>query len=411
VCQAAGITNAQVLAGCELDVGATGNKQFAAADARVQRFISPAVGWTELSGGPEAPIAAFAPSLASNAGKVLAAYRSSDESALVLASFTPSTGAASTGTRTTVLSGWSNLSNPILLPAPGGGEQLLFSGIDSSAPGQPAGTYLLALPTNGTVPAPTQIDSDESLGEGALLASDGTTPLWTTDSDGSGLDVGVREGSSDPPVDHDLGAFAPAGSAPAGATLARDTTGRLWLAWYADTLKASTSFIFLLQLDPETGAPLPGATAIQVPQSNGSLGGAQIAMACNAICHVVYTPGGAASSRLTRLVSWAPGQAAPVTVATARAGGAVYFPAAAAAPDGRLWIAYADALSTGVYETFAKLGDDNGAGGTPTTIPAPQRAATPAFGTAIVVPAGLLLGQSWSTKQSSAIWSTVVPQP
>jgi len=122
---------------------------------------------------------------------------------------------------------------------------------------------------------------------------------------------------------------------------------------------AVEQLLFLIQLDPATGAPLPGATAEKVPESDDSFNAAQIVLGCNATCHVVYTP---ATSRnpLGSLVSWAPGQAAPITVAKAGSGGGVYLPEAAATPGGRLWIAYADTLRVGAYETVAKLGGTKG---------------------------------------------------
>jgi hypothetical protein len=409
-CRAAGITNTQLFDACVLDVGATGQKRFAAADAKVQSFVGPGVGWTKLSGAPENAFAAFAPSLAFSAGKVLAAYANVTDTGIEVASFAPTPGTPTSGTRTTALSSWQLLSSPILLPAAGGGQQLMFSGVDSGAAGQPSGTYLIARQADGSFAAPTAIDPDGPLASGALLASDGKTPLWATDAPVLSSGPGVEDGATNPPTDNDLSSFSPPGSTADGATLARDSSGRLWIAWYANTLSQSSSFILLLQLDPETGAPLPGARAQQVPQSNTSLNQAQIVLGCNTICHVVYTPQSAAKT-LATLVSWAPGQTAPITVANASPGGAVDFPVAAAAPDGRLWIAYTNAPHINNYETVAKLGDDNGGGGTPTTIPAPPKAGTPAFGAALVVPAGLVVAQNWYTKKSAAIWATVVPQP
>jgi von Willebrand factor type D domain len=409
-CRAAGITNPQVLSGCVLDVGATGKKRLAAADATVQKFVGPGNGWIKLSGAPENALAAFAPSLAFSVGKVLAAYRNANESGLEVASFAPTAGTPTAGTRTAALSGWSNLSTPILLPAADGGEQMMFSGIDSSFPGQPSGAYLLARQPAGTFAGLNQIDSGGTLAGGAVLASDGKTPLWATESLGLGGGPSVEDGAANPPTDHDFSSFSPPGSSSQAATLAHDSSGRLWLAWYANTLTQSSSFIFLIQLDPATGAPLPGATAEKVPESDDSFNAAQIVLGCNATCHVVYTPA-TSGNPLGSLVSWAPGQAPPITVAKAGSGGGVYLPEAAATPGGRLWIAYADTLRVGDYETVAKLGDDNGAGGTQTTISAPPHAGTPAFGTALVVPAGLVVAENWYTKKSAAIWATVVPQP
>jgi len=173
---------------------------------------------------------------------------------------------------------------------------------------------------------------------GVVLAHDGRTLLWST----NGL-LGVENSATSPPTEENL--TYPNGvtlEITTDATLATDSTGRLWLAWDGDSGDGSSSGIYLLQLDPETGASLPTATPQLAPDSTSASDDGTLALACNTICHVVYAPGGST----TQLVSWAPGQATPVTVVDDTAAHAyVIGLTAAAASDGQLWVVYEAAIA------------------------------------------------------------------
>ena len=228
---------------------------------------------------------------------------------------------------------------------------------------------------DGSFAAPASVASTVGAADagGVVLAHDGRTLLWST----NGL-LGVENSATSPPTEENL--TYPNGvtlEITTDATLATDSTGRLWLAWDGDSGDGSSSGIYLLQLDPETGASLPTATPQLAPDSTSASDDGTLALACNTICHVVYAPGGST----TQLVSWAPGQATPVTVVDDTAAHAyVIGLTAAAASDGQLWVVYEGAIASHTTAQTAsavadvqinsKLEDDNGAGGTATVSPA-----------------------------------------
>ncbi|HEX4011613.1 MAG TPA: VWD domain-containing protein [Solirubrobacteraceae bacterium] len=420
LCRAAGITKTQLLDACALDVGATGRRGFATGDARVVRALgATAPGWIRLSSAASTP-APFPPALAEQSGSVLAAYAAGESKAIEVARFSATPGAPGPVSRTDPIAGWTNLDGVFLTPGAGGGEQLLVSGQHSNAVGDPLnGLDALAQQPGGSFGAPAPVASTGAAGDAGsvVLAHDGRTLLWST----NGL-LGVENGSTNPPTDENL-------TYPNGVTLefttdaklATDSTGRLWLAWDGQSSAGGARGIYLLQLDPETGASLPTATPQLAPDSSGVTNAAALALACNSICHVVYTPGGSA----TRLVSWAPGQAAPVTVVDDTAAHAyVIGLAAAAAADGHLWVVYETAIghpATGnTPPTVAdaqintKLGDDNGAGATATVSPAAVAGAFAYDGTALATADGVVIAADWltsTTTPTGGVWATVVRTP
>jgi hypothetical protein len=239
-----------------------------------------------------------------------------------------------------------------------------------------------------------------------VLASGGRTLVWT-----AGLFLNVWNDSAYPPISESP--KYPAGvlfESASNATLAYDRSGRLWLAWYGLPVSPAATGVFLEQLNPATGAPESGATPQRAPDSTNEVNAQTIRLACNAICHVIYQPGSARNE----LVSWAPGQAAPVTVidiTTQHAFMSVL--GAAAAPDGRLWIAYlyADSASE---QIIARLGDDNGVGGTATILSPPTAESLIYGGTLLDTPKGLVLAVNFAPSvkdTTNAVWGTVLPQP
>ncbi len=424
LCHAAGITKTQLLDACILDVGATGHGAFATGDARVQRaLVGPtAPGWVQLSAQASSIPAIFAPALADQAGTVLAAYGADSNHGIEVARFSATPGAPGTVSRTDPIAGWTSVDGAFLEPASGGGEQLLVSGEHSPTLGDPL-TGLATLPQqpDGSFGPPTPVASLETSADAGsvALASGSRTLLWST----NGL-IGVDNGATNPPVSENL--TYPNGVTlefTTDATLATDSTGRLWLAWYGSSGSGSGSShgIYLLQLDPATGASLPTATPQLAPESSNAPADETIALACNSICHVVYTPGGST----TELVSWAPGQAAPITVVQGTtAHTEVIGLAAAAASDGQLWVVYETAgASTTPTQTTptianvqidAELGDSNGAGGTATVLPAAVAGAIAYNGRALATTDGLVIAADWLTSTTPAtggVWATVVSAP
>jgi hypothetical protein len=134
-----------------------------------------------------------------------------------------------------------------------------------------------------------------------------------------------------------------------------------------------------------------------------------LTLACNSICHIVYPPNG---SR-TELVSWSPGQAAPVTVLQIGAHAFASLIGAAAAPDGRIWVVYAYADSA-TEQVDARLGDDNGAGGTTTSLLPPPGQTLAYDGSVLDTARGLVVAANFAKSAkvaTSTLWGTVLPQP
>jgi hypothetical protein len=410
-CQAAGITGAKLLDACILDVAATGDAGFAAGDANLQRAVANAPGWSKLSNGSSPSLAA--PTLGEAGGNVLAAYNEDNDTGVGVASFPAVSGAPSKVAHTTPISGWSDLSSPLLVTAVTGSAQLLISGTHSGIVGdslngldtlqeQPDGSFAAPVAI-----APMALEAGAASANGAVLASDDHTLIWSTD-----LFLGVWNNSAYPPVSQDI--TYPGGALLEGttnSTLAYDTSGRLWLVWYALALGNGTpAGLYIEQLNPATGATAADAVPQLAPDSSNVVDAAKLTLACNAVCHIVYPPNGSK----TELVSWAPGQAAPVTVFQAPAHAFTSLIGATAAPDGRIWLAYLyDDSAT--EQIVARIGDDNGAGGTATILSPPTASSVAFDGSVLDTSRGLVLAANFAASAKdptdSALWATVLPQP
>jgi hypothetical protein len=110
----------------------------------------------------------------------------------------------------------------------------------------------------------------------------------------------------------------------------------------------------------------------------------------------------------TKLLTWAPGEAAPTTVFTGNGNDLPTAPLAAYAADGRLWVTWVRADGAKMY---AKLGDSRGAGGAALLLPTPYRASTPNETAVTTLGERLVLITNWSNDAKSgvlALWGTVV---
>jgi hypothetical protein len=118
----------------------------------------------------------------------------------------------------------------------------------------------------------------------------------------------------------------------------------------------------MLQIDPATGGPAAGAAPVRAP-SSASLYVDEFAMACTTTCRVFYLQADPPDGSIARLESWAPGEAAP-TVAVG--GDRPPIPQSATVnPDGRIWLVW---RVSGQDKVYVKLGNHEGAGGTPVSL-------------------------------------------
>ncbi len=404
-CAAAGVNDPAVLGDCILDVGATGDPGFATGAAGLQAAtgglpasaggVSP-IGWTQLSLRPDNDpllIASLAPAGAS----IVAAYARDSDGSIETASFTPTPAGVGAVRRSTPFTGWLSIGDPLLFPAPGGGLQMIFSGINNSA--ALSGTIIAERHPDGTFgPADnTSSGPEANLARGAVLASDGMTPVWTNTY---GPFLKLERGATHP-VETDLSSLV-AGDAEV-PTLAHDQSGRLWMAWYEIANNPAKSGLYLLELDPSGDGVAPGATPQLAPDSQtiDNLT-AQPALACAAVCRLVYQD----TNTNTKLESWTPGRVGPTVIASDSKG--FSDPTAAYTTDGRLWITWAEPHSAVL---LAKLGDATGAGGSPIRTLTPSGYSTALNTAATIRGAQLVLVTNWQTDHgtpATAVFATVI---
>jgi von Willebrand factor type D domain len=403
-CAKAGVRDPAVLGGCVLDVGATGHAGFAAGAARLQGLtggppgsaggISP-VAWTKLSSQPDDDqllIASLAP-----AGTNMVAAYARGARAIETATFTPTAGGVGAVTRTTPFTGALSVGDPLLFPAPGGEVQMIFSAISNTATLN--GTLIAQRQPNGLFAAPQNTNSgaDAHLARGAVLASDGVTPVWTNTY---GPFMKLERGASSP-HETDLSSLV-AGDAYV-PTLAHDHSGRLWMAWYEIANNPARSGLYLIQLDPSGGGVAPGTRPQLAPDSQTiDNNTAQPALACATVCRLVYQD----TSTPTQLDSWTPGQARPVAIASDRLG--FSDPTAAYNTDGRLWVTWTEPHSRVL---LAKLGNATGAGGNPILTQTPPGYKTALNTASAVNGTQLVLATNWqadSNTPATAVFATLI---
>jgi hypothetical protein len=384
------------------DVAVTGDPRYGAGAGKVEQ-VAPTVGkkvslpggpgvspWVELSsrGDPETPpVPALAP--AGDGRGFVAAYERARAGGVEVASFTAGPGGVAGPSRVQAVSGWSLVGDPVLFPAAGGGLQMLFQGIRSTNPGDPLdGTILVRRNDDGSFGNPVLASSSyRGLGSEAVLASDLTTPIFSTTQSGLVVNYG---GSNATAID--LSRYSQ--GAPYGSAIAYDNTRRLWLAWYADGGSTpARAGLYMLQLDPATGEPVSGVSAAHAPASANVNFAERLALACASSCRLVYEDG-------TRLLSWAPGESSPATVAYGV--NVLSSPAAAYTSDGRLWVVWVDGSVL-----YAKLGDARGVRGLTAQLGSPPGGSQPRE--SAIVPAGnaLVVATAWSTG-TQTVWAATV---
>jgi hypothetical protein len=294
-----------------------------------------------------------------------------------------------------VAAAWSQLDfTHALFAAPGGALQLAFSGVHSSAAGDPlAGLFTTLRNADGSWAAPFGVTGSTS-GGSPWTAVPGTVPFVATGA-GGGVNVfnaavAQAPGAVAQNLQNQVGGCC--GYQP---RLAYDSGGRLWIAWYSNATEGTG--IYVQQLNPATAAPLGAPAKAPASESvdNNSFG---TSLVCAATCRVVYgnSPAGGPNDTI---VSWAPGEAAPTTIAnlagTGEGAGRVL--TAAYRADGRLWVAWYDGTT---YR--ASVGDGRGAGGEAQDAGIPAGSPDGAFAlSGIAVGDNLLLAANYAWKPAN----------
>ncbi len=387
-CRSLKIRDSRIFQACVLDVAGTGDNRFATAGATLQQTgvsFAPSKGgggggggggargdetWTQISTGGSNGIA---PSLATDGGKVVVAYGSGGRAEA--ATFTPSLSQDVVDLRRdTITSGWGQVTDPVLLPRPGGGLQALFGGISSNR----SGAYFAARNPDGSFGAPALAFGDPATGGAAVLAPDGQ-PLWASTRGGLSLLHGSAN-ATQVFLDTPGTAYIP--------SVGRDRSGRYWLAWYAI---GPPNGIRMVQIDPTSLkrlGPVLRAPASSPIENNSTA----LALACAATCRVAYLEPD------RRLVAWAPGEASAALVALgANSASGTFWVTAVYLPSGRLWIAWYDRKQN-TYR--AVTGDAAGRGGEPVSMGAP--AGVGGFGVAAAVAGDkVVVVTNWNTSTTS----------
>lgn len=249
------------------------------------------------------------------------------------------------GVALTAVSGFGISADPTLVAA-SGGLRLFF------AAGTPIEGLLSSTSPAGGAPwsAPALVVDQElayARTPGVTNALDGT-PLQTWYSGG---DIIVHRGLSPTSGIH---ALTSAGTN-ARPNIATDASGRVWVVWCRFG-SGSPVGTLARQVDPSTGAPV--GAQIQLPGSSTTFGGnrnaacvleATVARRMPVAARVgggVYAAGSSGYPTLTRLLVWRLDTAGVTRTLVAASAKAVSHsePALAAAPDGRVWVAW---LETG----------------------------------------------------------------
>ena len=399
LCRAAGVSDPAAFADCLVDVLGTGDPHFATTAFALQASagrgtLVSAHPWTLLSSADDTATDVVA-SLINTAVGVTAAYRRDVDGSVELRDLAPGVDGVALKARSVPLTGWTSISDPVLFDGAGGQTALLAAGLHSEDSSDPLnGTSVFGRQPDGTLGSPSGLSASiaDGLGASAVLAADGSTPLW---SSATGNQLAVHHGADE----IDLSPLSP--GIPVSSALGYDAAGELWLAWHSVGSGAADG-LYMLRLDPATGAPAPGASPQHAPASNAGNVQPRLPLARAGRCRVVYTD--ARDQSGGTLDSWAPGEATPTIVA--RADG-IHSPSAAVAADGRLWVTW---VTTDGNHLLAKLGDSSGAGGSAQLIPPPPGHDTPDQTTAIANGERLVLATEWSTLAAdvNSVWSTVV---
>lgn len=374
--------------------------------------LASAAVWQKLSTDDVSGIDAAA--LVVSNGRVVAAWPSGTGSdlagSIAFRGFAPTPGkpTAGAGPIATAAGGFTNVS---------GRPGLIVGGIG----GTPSG---LRVVTGGTIAGNDHLYLTDPLTEGATPAAGPTqlTPGLNGDVDavaipGGGviaanMENGVLHVSRDvsPTDGFDLQTGQLGGCCSYNPAIGIDGTGRVWVAWYSNA--TGHVGIYLQQLDPATAAPI-GAPQLLYQSASVANNTSHLALACGAAtCRIAYLAQATVAGPL-RLVTYAPGESAPTTIATGLSVVVNGNLAAAFRADGRFWVAWYDpgvtSAQTGYYAT---LGNAKGAGGGKITLGRPAGFVDDGDMEAAALGDNLVLVTTVNTgKPRAALWTTLVQDP
>jgi hypothetical protein len=258
------------------------------------------------------------------------------------------TAAGRLGPTSPIVSGWSGAGDPELVVESGGGLRVYFGGQHSTDSSDPLFGLLTATsPASGASwSAPTVIHNRNQAYARTLSATGGTPfQTWYGVSE-IYLHNGLTAGTPDQ--------LFTAGAAlnEFGPSVVRDAAGRLWVGWCGFAQNAGG--LFVQGANPASGAPIGAAR--KLPGSTTTFQGSQIST-CNLertvarrtpmVARVgggVFIAGSAGYPTLSRVLVWRISPAGVIPAGSFAVAVDATFghltPALAAAPDGRIWVAW-----------------------------------------------------------------------
>jgi hypothetical protein len=250
---------------------------------------------------------------------------------------------------TPIQTGWSVLQNAALVPVPGGGIRVFFGGIRSTDTSDPNQELNTALSTDG--------GATWALQEGSVVPGGaeayGSPVSATTLPDGTPLEAWAgtlgtwaHAGLSPDSANHDY--QAPLGTYGYDTGMAADAGGRAVMAWYSNA--GGHLGLFAQDVGPD-GSPVGAATNMPgtANMSVGMLGRTPIVARAGGGIYVAYATG---YPSINQVRLWRVGASGTTLIArTAKFGNTTA--TLAAAPDGRLWVAWKDDIGGGPH-VFAR---------------------------------------------------------
>jgi hypothetical protein len=248
---------------------------------------------------------------------------------------TPISASGSLGTATPIQTGWAEIQNAALVPAPGG-VRVFFGGIRTTNSEDPNRELNTSLSTDGGATWTLQPGSVVTSGQQAYGSPVSATAL----PDGTPLEAWagtlgtwVHSGLSPASPNHDY--QAPLGNYGYDSGIASSSAGRAVMAWYSS---AAGHLGVYAQDVAADGSPV--GSAVNMPGTSnmkiGMLGRTPIAVRPNGTFYVAYATGYPA---LKSVRLWRVGAAASTLIGKAGPTGNASATLAAAA-DGRLWVAW-----------------------------------------------------------------------
>jgi hypothetical protein len=260
------------------------------------------------------------------------------------------------GPTSTIASGWIGLSDPELVVDRGGGLRVYFGGQRTTQSDEPlAGLLTATAPASGASwSAPAVVHRRNQAGPArnwsATVGRDGTQyQAWYGVSE-----IYLHRGLDAAQGDHLFTAAPPLSEF--GPTVVDDAARRLWVSWCG--FGGSAGGLFVQRADPATGAPigavrkLPGSTTLnqgaQVSTCNLERTAARRTPMVARAGGGVFIAGSTGYPTLSRVNVWRidPSGQVPAGSFVVAAGAFGHTtPALAAAPDGRIWVAWLEAAA------------------------------------------------------------------